>query len=93
MARPLHPLLPMRRLPALAAALLLASCSRSAPPAGPRTDAPSDAVREAAHRLTGGPGDYDPLIELVGDSRFVLLGEAPTAPASSTASAPASRCA
>jgi erythromycin esterase-like protein len=33
-------------------------------------------VREAAHRLTGAAEDYDPLLELVGDARFVLLGEA-----------------
>ncbi|MFC5460800.1 erythromycin esterase family protein [Massilia niabensis] len=30
----------------------------------------------AAHPLDGGPGDYDALLELVGDARFVLLGEA-----------------
>jgi erythromycin esterase-like protein len=35
-----------------------------------------DAVRKAAHPLTGAPQDYDPLIELIGDARFVLLGEA-----------------
>ena len=33
-------------------------------------------VREAAHPLTGVPRDYDPLIEMVGDARFVLIGEA-----------------
>ena len=36
----------------------------------------SNAVREAAHPLTGAITDYDPLIGLVGDARFVLLGEA-----------------
>jgi erythromycin esterase-like protein len=36
----------------------------------------SNAVREAAHPLTGGARDYDPLIGLVGGARFVLLGEA-----------------
>src|SRR3982751_3601306 len=36
----------------------------------------SNAVREAAHPLTGASTDYDPLIGLVGDARFVLLGEA-----------------
>jgi erythromycin esterase-like protein/predicted phosphoribosyltransferase len=36
----------------------------------------SDAVRNVAHPLTGGDLDYDPLIELIGDARFVLLGEA-----------------
>lgn len=35
-----------------------------------------DAVRGAAHPLTGAPRDYDPLLALVGDARFVLLGEA-----------------
>jgi erythromycin esterase-like protein len=37
---------------------------------------PVEAVREAAHPLTGAPADYDPLMELIGDARFVLLGEA-----------------
>jgi erythromycin esterase-like protein len=35
-----------------------------------------DGVRRAAHPLTGGARDYDPLLALVGDARFVLLGEA-----------------
>jgi predicted phosphoribosyltransferase len=35
-----------------------------------------EAVREAAHPLTGGAEDYDPLMDLIGDARFVLLGEA-----------------
>src|ERR687885_464827 len=35
-----------------------------------------DAVRGAAHPLTGGSRDYDPLLDLIGDARFVLLGEA-----------------
>src|SRR5215204_6503228 len=35
-----------------------------------------EAVRQAAHHLTGAPDDYDPLLELIGDARFVLLGEA-----------------
>src|SRR5215213_9448084 len=33
-------------------------------------------VRQALHPLTGAAHDYDPLIDLVGDARFVLLGEA-----------------
>lgn len=33
-------------------------------------------VRDAAHPLTGGARDYDPLIDLIGEARFVLLGEA-----------------
>ena len=37
---------------------------------------PVKAVREAAHPLGGAARDYDPLLELVGGARFVLLGEA-----------------
>ncbi|HEY9283634.1 MAG TPA: erythromycin esterase family protein [Pyrinomonadaceae bacterium] len=33
-------------------------------------------VRKSAHPVTGAAGDYDPLMRLVGDARFVLLGEA-----------------
>ena len=36
----------------------------------------SDLVRDAAHPLTGTATDYDPLLEMIGESRFVLLGEA-----------------
>ena len=34
------------------------------------------AVRDAAHPLTGAATDYDPLLDLIGDARFVLIGEA-----------------
>nr|WP_228021576.1 erythromycin esterase family protein [Romeria gracilis] len=34
------------------------------------------ALRQAAHPLTGEATDYDPLMELIGDARFVLIGEA-----------------
>src|SRR6202023_636023 len=34
------------------------------------------AVLDAASPLTGAAGDYDPLMELIGESHFVLLGEA-----------------
>jgi erythromycin esterase-like protein len=34
------------------------------------------AVRENSHPLTGASNDYDPLMKLIGDARFVLLGEA-----------------
>jgi erythromycin esterase-like protein len=34
------------------------------------------AIAAAAHPLTGSDGDYDALLDLVGDARFVLLGEA-----------------
>jgi erythromycin esterase-like protein len=33
-------------------------------------------LREAAHPLVGAPGDFDPLLALVGDARYVALGEA-----------------
>ena len=33
-------------------------------------------VRETAHPLSGAVQDYDPIMDLVGDARFVLLGEA-----------------
>lgn len=33
-------------------------------------------MRRSAHTLTGGERDYDPLMEQIGDARFVLLGEA-----------------
>ncbi|NMO23002.1 erythromycin esterase family protein [Pyxidicoccus fallax] len=35
-----------------------------------------EGVRTAAHPLSGRPSDLDPLIESIGDARFVLLGEA-----------------
>lgn len=33
-------------------------------------------IASSAQRLTGGAQDYDPLLELIGDARFVLIGEA-----------------
>lgn len=36
----------------------------------------SIAISSAAHLLTGATADYDSLLELIGDARFVLLGEA-----------------
>jgi len=36
----------------------------------------SEIVRENAHPLTGAAHDYDPLLERIGNARFVLLGEA-----------------
>jgi erythromycin esterase-like protein len=35
-----------------------------------------ETVRHAARPLTGAAEDYDPLLDLVGDTQFVLLGEA-----------------
>ena len=40
------------------------------------TQAALDAIRAAAAPLRGAPDDYDALLDLVGDARFVLLGEA-----------------
>jgi erythromycin esterase-like protein len=37
---------------------------------------PVSAVRQAARPLHGDAGDYDALLDLIGDARFVLLGEA-----------------
>jgi erythromycin esterase-like protein len=34
------------------------------------------AIRKSAHRLTGDHTDFAPLLRLIGDSRFVLIGEA-----------------
>lgn len=34
------------------------------------------AIRREAHPLTGAPGDHDALLDLIGDARLVLLGEA-----------------
>ena len=36
----------------------------------------STALRDAARPLVGAPDDFDPLLALVGDARFVLIGEA-----------------
>src|SRR5213592_2662067 len=36
----------------------------------------SDELRDAAHVLTGAAEDYNPLMERIGNARFVLLGEA-----------------
>src|SRR5437660_12423911 len=35
-----------------------------------------DSLKDILHALTGARGDYDPLMKLIGDARFVLLGEA-----------------
>lgn len=41
-----------------------------------RSGAAVDAIRAAALPLIGTARDYDPLLDLIGDARFVLLGEA-----------------
>ena len=33
-------------------------------------------IRENSYALTGAPSDYDPLIQQIGEARFVLIGEA-----------------
>jgi erythromycin esterase-like protein len=60
-----------------------AQTAASTAPRGEGKSAPSAhdpaevaAVRGAAHALSGARGDYDPLMEMIGDARFVLLGEA-----------------
>lgn len=46
-------------------------------PPGPITDNfVLGMLRKAAHPMTGSDQDHDPLLDLVGESRFVLLGEA-----------------
>ena len=47
----------------------------------------SDVIRQSAHSLTGAAEDYDPLMKLIGDAHFVLLGEASHGAMSSIASA------
>jgi hypothetical protein len=36
-----------------------------------------NAIRQSAHPLTGESTNFDPLLKMIGDSRFVLLGEKP----------------
>lgn len=50
-----------------------------APPAAPRTQRDSEliaVIRDDCQPLTGAPGDYDALLEEIGDARLVLIGEA-----------------
>ena len=57
---------------------LLLGCTALTRPSA-RTAATADAlapVRQAALPLTGTERDYDPLLEMIGDSRIVLLGDA-----------------
>ena len=46
----------------------------SVPPAAPRRGL--DVIREAMRPVLGGTDDYDPIIELARNARFVLIGEA-----------------
>lgn len=55
--------------------------ARSTPPSGATDDDFPDnegtaKLRENIVRLSGGAGDYDGLLDLIGEARFVLLGEA-----------------
>jgi erythromycin esterase-like protein/predicted phosphoribosyltransferase len=47
-----------------------------APAPSPRGHSPVDVVRRCAQKLTGGPRDYDALIDAIGNARVVLIGEA-----------------
>lgn len=65
-----------------AALLILLAAGCALPGASPRAadlrqgeEAIVAAVREAARPVRGQTDDYDPLLELIGDSHFVLLGE------------------
>lgn len=65
---------------------LLAEAARrpGIPSPGRREEAPTriaspalpEAIRRQAHPLTGHPGDYDSLLDRIGDARLVLIGEA-----------------
>lgn len=33
-------------------------------------------IKKSAHAVSGNPHDYDPLMKMIGDARFVMLGEA-----------------
>ncbi len=60
--------------------LLAAAAARRRPepkrPAGGTRSKPVDVVRTCARPLTGASDEYDELIDAIGDSRVVLLGEA-----------------
>src|SRR5439155_11223717 len=40
------------------------------------THSETEVIHHKAHPLTGAAADYDPLLELIGNARYVLLGEA-----------------
>ena len=41
-----------------------------------RSSGVANLIRENLHPLVGAASDYDPLIQQIGDARFVLIGEA-----------------
>jgi erythromycin esterase-like protein len=43
---------------------------------GKTVQLPTDILRKSLHPLTGSREDYDPLMEMIGEARVVLLGEA-----------------
>ena len=47
-------------------------------------------LRAVVHPLTGGSDDYDPLLQLIGDARVVLLGRRVTELTNFIVSAPVS---
>ena len=59
-----------------AAASLRAGATQGEPEASASTPHELRTIQEAALPLHGDERDYDPLIALIGDARFVLLGEA-----------------
>ena len=55
---------------------LLVTVNRGVAMAGKHGHDLINAIRKAAYPLTGELSDLDPLLEVIGDSRFVLIGEA-----------------
>jgi erythromycin esterase-like protein len=67
------------RFPVLFALLILliaAGCAAPAPKTAAQAPDALAPVREAALPIEGSDRDYDPLMEMIGDSRIVLLGDA-----------------
>ena len=56
-------------------AVLAVACATASEPPAVRT-AVVEAIRQHARPVANDPGDYDDLLELIGDNQFVLLGDA-----------------